>query len=845
MFFEITDILISVGIFAGMGQGKETGKLLFRKIFTDGVSVTEDQTSITFSSTGGGGSIAVDKVAIGTGNGITDSFIEVSTTYNSLQYVNSVRGSYDLSRASLNSGYCSIVIGGSKNKIALTKFSTIVGGQTNSIDGFFKGNDLILGGSLNVVYSNRESSNKIFSGHVNKITSDNCLAEIFGGCENIIQGSLNDTNKYNIILGGNKNKIQYSNSYSLIVGGKENTIESVIDVPSKFYLDSNTILSSYQSSIYSAFSSYFLPDFPSPDIPELKTATHNNILSSDKSTISGLFSTYGTNPRYNNIIGSSKSKSGSKFSTILSGRDNRIIGYQDKLGFIMYKYNQIISSDESNIYAQFYGNIISSCNAAFKGSSSRAYTRNIVSSGPVYSIGDPAGGTIISSVGICGIRSTILSSCSVKSSTNDQKLIISSSIVDPSIAETKDVNTDIIISSNLNQLGSNFGSSQLSGLNDIYPQNHSMILSSSLVQNYNPYTVNIFYNSIDSTETMIISSNRILSGYNCSGFCPTFGMTLSQLNFSGPGQEIRCAIDKTLVISSIDSRQRTNVHSSIMASCCSYMSNGRYDSIIGGCCNQIKSFGPGFYNNNDFISARGCSFTRLISGGETGEDLGLSKQNMILGGSKNRFLSRNGNLLQIGTAGPGFLLDNHSLNTMWSSIIGGCCNTIIADVATASSSTCAICNPVSNSVILGGCGLSMIGLSNRTGVDNLIISGTAFGDSDAIASCGISGTFNSPITQICVCRGFVTCVVTSDIRLKIIIKKSGKSYSGINIYLFKYISDPFTTYQGVIAQELLNTKYESAVSTGRNGFYQVDYSKIDVEFKEVDYAKKDFQYSSI
>jgi hypothetical protein len=276
------------------------------------------------------------------------------------------------------------------------------------------------------------------------------------------------------------------------------------------------------------------------------------------------------------------------------------------------------------------------------------------------------------------------------------------------------------------------------------------------------------------------------------------------------------------------------------------MSNGRYNSIIGGCCNQIKSFGSGFYNNNDFIPSRGCSFIRSISGGETGFDLGLSKQNMILGGSKNRFISRNGNLLQIGTAGPGFLLDNHSLNTIWSSIIGGCCNAIISDVGTASPITFAICNTVSNSVILGGCGLSMIGLSNRTGVDNLIISGTAFGDSDASASCGISGTFNSPITQICVCRGFVTCVVTSsDIRLKIIIKKIGKSESGINIYLFKYISDQLTTYQGVIAQELLGTRYESAVSQNNEGFYQVDYSKIDVEFKEIDYDKKDFQYSSI
>ena len=103
------------------------------------------------------------------------------------------------------------------------------------------------------------------------------------------------------------------------------------------------------------------------------------------------------------------------------------------------------------------------------------------------------------------------------------------------------------------------------------------------------------------------------------------------------------------------------------------------------------------------------------------------------------------------------------------------------------------------------------------------------------------------MTKICSCNGLVVGIVgtPSDMRLKIIIKKIGQSNWNLNIYLFRYISDPERVYQGVIAQELLNTKYELAVSTDQNGFYQVDYSKIDVEFKEIDYAKKDFQYSSM
>jgi hypothetical protein len=40
------------------------------------------------------------------------------------------------------------------------------------------------------------------------------------------------------------------------------------------------------------------------------------------------------------------------------------------------------------------------------------------------------------------------------------------------------------------------------------------------------------------------------------------------------------------------------------------------------------------------------------------------------------------------------------------------------------------------------------------------------------------------------------------------------------------------TYQGVIAQELINTEFEKALII-ENNFYKVDYSQIDVEFKKL------------
>jgi hypothetical protein len=71
----------------------------------------------------------------------------------------------------------------------------------------------------------------------------------------------------------------------------------------------------------------------------------------------------------------------------------------------------------------------------------------------------------------------------------------------------------------------------------------------------------------------------------------------------------------------------------------------------------------------------------------------------------------------------------------------------------------------------------------------------------------------------------------SDIRLKENIELIGKSNSGLNIYKFKY-KDQEEYYQGVMAQELLETEFNSAVVLGEE-FYSVNYNLIDVEFKQI------------
>jgi hypothetical protein len=72
----------------------------------------------------------------------------------------------------------------------------------------------------------------------------------------------------------------------------------------------------------------------------------------------------------------------------------------------------------------------------------------------------------------------------------------------------------------------------------------------------------------------------------------------------------------------------------------------------------------------------------------------------------------------------------------------------------------------------------------------------------------------------------------SDIRYKENLTLIGVSNNGINIYEFNY-KDKEGLYKGVIAQELIGTAFENAVSTNAEGLYEVDYDKIDVQFQKL------------
>jgi len=80
--------------------------------------------------------------------------------------------------------------------------------------------------------------------------------------------------------------------------------------------------------------------------------------------------------------------------------------------------------------------------------------------------------------------------------------------------------------------------------------------------------------------------------------------------------------------------------------------------------------------------------------------------------------------------------------------------------------------------------------------------------------------------------GSVAPMAMSDARIKENINHTGFSESGIPTYTWVYKADPNKkTHSGTMAQDLLEMGKKEAVIRTISGFYAVDYSKIDVDFK--------------
>ena len=93
-------------------------------------------------------------------------------------------------------------------------------------------------------------------------------------------------------------------------------------------------------------------------------------------------------------------------------------------------------------------------------------------------------------------------------------------------------------------------------------------------------------------------------------------------------------------------------------------------------------------------------------------------------------------------------------------------------------------------------------------------------------------TFLQQVGQVVSVAASIYGMATSDLELKENIVRKGRSKRGFPIYEFNYKHEPNQRYQGVMGQDLLEL-YPEAVREGDNGYLEVNYNLVDVEFKKV------------
>ena len=105
-------------------------------------------------------------------------------------------------------------------------------------------------------------------------------------------------------------------------------------------------------------------------------------------------------------------------------------------------------------------------------------------------------------------------------------------------------------------------------------------------------------------------------------------------------------------------------------------------------------------------------------------------------------------------------------------------------------------------------------------------------NSGAVCTCNCNYCTCNCNYCTCNCNYSCTCNCNySDIRLKTDIELIGTEF-GLNIYSFKYLADLTKRFVGVMAQELVGTTYEHALTKDANGYYMVDYSLLPVKMIE-------------
>lgn len=181
----LPELILGAGpfcVFKGMGTGKDSGKLLFKKIYSDGgLTITEDSTSLDLTAVGGSSAINSCEIAFGDGvGGLASSTFKVSESDKTIYGLSNIGGSNKYNYSGVSGNESSIIVGGYLNRIdQKSEKSVIIGGYVNRLcsgldDSFVylsQYSTVILGGQYNYIISDKTS-----------ISRDSSIIGSMGGC---------------------------------------------------------------------------------------------------------------------------------------------------------------------------------------------------------------------------------------------------------------------------------------------------------------------------------------------------------------------------------------------------------------------------------------------------------------------------------------------------------------------------------------------------------------------------------------------------------------------------------------------------------------------------------------
>jgi len=340
-FFEVVAAAGPFYLFKGMGTGKDSSKLLFRtlKSSDSSVTITEDESGLTFSSSGGG-PVAIDdkEIVFGTGTGITSSTVMASFGF----------PPYEIKQINLKvdtrPGYQAII--GAKRWSPYYK--EISGMATTE-------NSLVVGGLKNYMVANiHQCSNLILTGFKNKIKGSHSGSKVTFG-------------RNNVIVSGYKNYICNADNSS-IIGGKQNSFacNSKLGIPGNGpnpgfdYTQNSTIIASsdvclLRGSFQSIVMSSCINDYGDDVERRSYDFYRTSVISSSK------FSNFKTSFRTKNssFISTDCSNISGNYNSILSGR-GKICGEKALDGTCSYS-NTIASTDGNTLTSTCRSTIMGGC----------------------------------------------------------------------------------------------------------------------------------------------------------------------------------------------------------------------------------------------------------------------------------------------------------------------------------------------------------------------------------------------------------------------------------------------------------------------------------------------------